>query len=294
MKLTEAKKTEYKSVVVYGPPKSGKSVLVSKLSEHFKLLWIDLENGWEILTKLPPEWQERIELIALQDTRTYPIGIETCMKIFQGTRVKVCHEHGKVGCAVCLKANAPSTEIELNELGPEWIVVLDSATQLTDSGIAHIVKDKDVEYKLQTDDWGSLGKYLAFVFSHIQAAKWNTVVITHEIDISDEKEPERLVPQAGTKNFARNFAKYFGHVVRLEVKNKAHKASSSTTYSTNALTGSRSDVALEKGEMNLLRIFKPELFPEAEQIPAENKNATPGVQAVSRLQALKAQMTSKG
>jgi hypothetical protein len=73
-------------------------------------------------------------------------------------------------------------------------------------------------------------------------------VITHEVETELEDGTKRIVPQIGTAAFSRNSAKYFGHVVYLQVKNRSHKAGSSTVYDTVAITGSRSDVAIEKLE----------------------------------------------
>lgn len=293
MKLSEKKAAATHTVLLFGPPKSGKTELAGKLAEHFNLIWFDLENGWTTLSKLPATWQDKIEVVTVPDTRTYPIAIETMMKVLKGAPVNICEAHGKVDCAVCKKNNAPSVRIALNELGPDTIVVVDSLTQLTNSCIAFITKDKDVEYKLERDDWGNLGKFLDFCLSHIQQAPYNVVCITHESEVEMEDGKKKLVPTAGTTNFSRNTAKYFGHCVYVEVKNKKHIASSSTTYQTNLLTGSRTGVALESAEANLLRIFKPELFP-ADEAPKDANQKTPGVTASNKLAELRAKMASAG
>jgi hypothetical protein len=65
-----------------------------------------------------------------------------------------------------------------------------------------------------------------------------------------------LVPVAGTTSFSRNTAKYFDHVVFCEVKNRKHNFASSTCYSNNVMSGSRTDVLLEaKTVPTLLDIF---------------------------------------
>ncbi len=64
------------------------------------------------------------------------------------------------------------------------------------------------------------------------------------------------MPVAGTTNFSRNTAKYFDHVVYADVKNRKHTFSSSSTAFTSVLTGSRTDIEIEKEEMpSLLKIF---------------------------------------
>lgn len=294
MKVSDAKQSVTHTVCVYGPPKSGKTEVVGKLAEHFKLIWIDIENGWTTLTKLPESWQENIELIAIPDSRRFPMAIETCMKIFQGDEKKVCEQHGKVDCGLCKKANAPFVTVNFNTLGPDTIVVLDSGTQLTDSAMSNITKDQDVTYKMQFEDYSALGKYLAIVLSAVQQATYNCIVITHEAEVEMEDGKMKLVPFFGTRNFARNSAKYFGHVVHAEVKNKKHMAASSTVYATNMLTGSRTDVVLEKDStMSLLRIFKPELFPNEPVMQDANARA-PGAVATNKLAELRAKMAAGG
>lgn len=292
MKLTDAKRSATNTVLLFGPPKSGKTELASKLSSEFNLLWFDLENGWATLTKLPAEQQERIELVQLPDTRSYPIAIETMLKVIKGNKVSICNEHGKVDCAVCKKLGPTAfATICLNDLGPDTIFVVDSLTQLTNSAIANITKLQPDDYKLNYDDWGNLGKLMDIFLSHVQQAKYNVVCITHETEVEMEDGKSKLVPTSGTRNFSRNTAKYFGHCVYVEVKNKQHRAASSTTFATNILTGSRTDVVLENGVADLLRIFKPELFANETSTPITSGTGATGTQAatsLTNLQRLKA------
>lgn len=246
--------------IIYGGPKVGKTQLAGELAEFYNLIWVDLENGHETLFKLPASWQERIELIELKDTRSYPIAIETVLKMVKG-KVSICEEHGKVGCSLCKRAGSPTIEVDLPNLDRNAVVVFDSLTQLTNSAIANITKSQPDDYKLTYDDWGNLGKLLDIFLSHIQQAGYNVIVISHETEAETEGKKKTLVPVGGTKNFSRNVAKYFDHVIYMERKNRRHIAASSTTYATNILTGSRTDVNLEDSEVpSLLPIFKPELY----------------------------------
>ena len=84
----------------------------------------------------------------------------------------------------------------------------------------------------------------------------------------------------GSSKSSRNTAKYFDHVVYCEVKNKAHKFSSSTTATNNVLTGSRLDIALENSaEPSLLDIFSGKA--KSTQATAAE---TPGQRAIKNLQ----------
>lgn len=244
-----------KRILIYGSPKSGKTELVGNLAEKFKLIYFDLENGSDTLFKLPVEWQDRIEMIKLPDTRGYPIAIETCLKVIKGDPVKICDGHGKIGCPKCWdikeknwKDGAAGTEVALNTLGPDTVVVFDSLTQLTNSAIANITRSKPDDYKLTYDDWGNLGKVLDTFLSYVQNAPFNVVCISHESAVEMQDGKEKLVPTAGTRNFSRNSAKYFGEVIYANIVNKKHVFASNSTYKTNVLTGSRAGKRLEDSE----------------------------------------------
>lgn len=287
MKLSQKTATKARHVLLFGPPKSGKTELCGKLAEKFNIIYFDLESGVTTLFKLPEDWQERIEVVSLPDTRSYPIAIETMLKVIKGGKVEICEEHGKVACAVCKKSGAPFVSLELSSLGLDTVVIVDSLTQLTNSAIAHITKDKDDLYKLQTDDWGNLGKLMDIFLSHVQQAPFHVVCISHETEVEMVDGKNKIVPTAGTRNFSRNSAKYFDEVVYCEVKNKKHVVGSSTGYATNILTGSRSGQVLEslQDQATLIPIFT------GERITVNPVTAgAPAAAAVNALAKLKAQM----
>lgn len=273
MKLTSIESSQVQRVVLYGPPKSGKTELAGKLSEHYKLLYIGNENGHSTLMKLPQEWKERIEIVAIPDSRVFPISIETWMKIVKGDAVEICDYHGKVACPSCKKEAKSFTRVCLNEIGPDTVVIFDSLTQLTNSGIAHITKNQPDDYKLQLDDWGALKVLMDKFLSQIQVAKYNVVCITHEEETKLEDGSVKIVPVCGSSNSSRNTAKYFDHVVYCALKNKKHTVGSATTYAMTVLTGSRTDVTLESStEASLLDMFVTWKLPNygAKEVKDEN------------------------
>lgn len=278
--------------LIFGAPKTGKSQLAGELAEHFNLIWVDLENGHDVLFKLPIEWQERVELISIPDTRDHPIAIETCLKMVKGA-VEICEEHGKVSCMLCKRANLPTINTNLPKTPLDTIVVFDSATQLSNSAIAHITKTEKDDYKLDWADWNHLGVLMDKFFSFIQQSKYNVIVISHEVEAETEGKKRTLVPVAGTRNFSRNVAKYFDHVVYAQRKLNAHEFASSTTYNTTILTGSRTDVVMEDAEKpSLLAIFKPELYADNETKLKKNKPSVP-VKTNDILSRLKAKAKNK-
>lgn len=284
MKLSNCKATTHHHILLFGPPKSGKSLLAGKLSSHKKLLWFDLEGGHNVLFQLPPEQQENVELIDLPDTRGYPIAIETMLKVIKGGKVDICEKHGKVGCAICRKDSAPFITVELNALDNDTVVIVDSLTQLTNSAIAHITKNQPEDYKMEFDDWGNLGKLLDTFLSYVQQAPFSIICISHETEVDMVDGKAKIVPTAGTRNFSRNTAKYFDEVFYCEVRNKKHVVGSSTTYANNILTGSRSGQITEgDSEASLVPIFtgiRP--APKVKVAPSPAGNA---MTALQKLQA---------
>ena len=269
MKLTEKAVSATHRVLIYGPPKTGKSQLAGSLSEFKKLIWFDLENGYTTLLKFPQEWKERIEIISIPDTRSFPVAIETCLKVIKGGKVDICEEHGKVGCPLCKKDGKAFSTVELNTLSEDTVVVFDSLTQLTNSAISHITKGQPDDYKLDYNDWGNLGKLMEIFLSHIQQASYNVVCISHETEAELEDGKTKLVPVAGTRAFSRNTAKYFDHVVYAEVKNKKHNFYSSTTSASNLNTGSRTGISLESiTDSPLITLFRdpPVTAPTQKQV----------------------------
>lgn len=290
MKLSHKTASKSHRVLLFGPPKSGKTQLAGELSRAFNLIWVDLENGVDTLLKLPRECQERIEVISLPDTRSFPVAIETCLKMIKGGRGKICEQHGKWNCLTCAKdpVATPSVELCLSELPLDTIVVFDSLTQLTNSAIAHITKAQPEDYKLEYDDWANLGKLMDVFLSHVQQAGFHVVCISHETEVKMEDGKDKLVPTAGTRNFSRNTAKYFDEVVYCEVKNKKHAVGSSTTYSGNILTGSRSGTSLESAtSASLVPIFTGE---RVTSNPVTDK--TPATAAAAGLSALRDRMNA--
>lgn len=278
MKLTLKTHSKVHRVLVFGEPKSGKTELVSRLAEQFKLIYFDLENGYETMLKLPTSWQENIDLISIPDTKVFPIAIETALKVVTGTKVEICEEHGKVACTLCKKDSKSFSVVELNSLDESYIVVWDSLTQLSNSAMNHLTKSEPDTYKPEWTDYRNQGQLLDKFLSQIQQAKYNTVCITHVTETELEDGKKKLVPVAGTTNFSRNTAKYFDHVIYCEVKNRKHNFASSTTYSNNVLTGSRTGMEVEKDDIpTLLRIFRGE-------VPTQEKE-TPATRAVQNLAA---------
>lgn len=254
MKLTEAKASKAKRVLIYGESMTGKTTLAGTIAEKYKVIYFDLEKGYESLLKLPQSAQENIELIPIPDTKIFPIAIETLLKVFTGKEVFICEAHGKVACPICKKESLPETRVCLKELDESYVVIIDSLTQLSASTINFLMKDKEDTAKPEWDVYRSQGALLEKILSCMQQSKHHIVCISHVVESQQEDGKVKLFPVCGTSNFSRNCPRFFDDVVYVELKNKRHTATCSTTYANNITAGSRLGHSIGE-DMNLLSLF---------------------------------------
>lgn len=273
MKLTDYKPSAARHVMVYGPPKVGKTVAILSLVKYgYKLWYCDGEDGIKSAWSVDAEGKrlftdqqlENVELIRLPDTMTYPIMGETILKIIKGGDCKICHIHGKVSCPICSKdPGASIVTINVDKFTSKDILVMDSVTQLGNSFIFHI-KQKEIQkglmaddLKLDWDEWAKQGFLLDRVFSIVQNAPWNCIVASHEEMVKMTDRSENIAPKMGTRNYSKNSAKYFDDVVYLDKVNNKLKMFSSAQYRDSVITGSRSGKMVEKeGSRGLIELFE--------------------------------------
>jgi hypothetical protein len=241
------------SVLIYGPPKTGKTRLAgtaAKIPEIRKIYWFDGENGAETLLHmgLTEEEMAKVILFKIRDTRDEPIYIETVLKAFTTKEgVHICDLHGKVNCAVCKANKAPTTFFKMTECGHNDLIITDSGSQLGDSAMAALCLGKDSMYKPGWDEYGIQGKWLGDILTVIQQATYtNFAMLTHEICIENDEKKDVFYPLMGTKAFSMKCAKYFGTVVYVHKKLNKHVAGSSSTYLGDRVTGSRVNAVIEK------------------------------------------------
>ena len=250
---------EPSKTLVFGDSKTGKSTLAGYLADRYILDWFDLENGHKVLRKLTPAQQANINLFRIPATKVWPIAIETITKIVNGDKGKICVVHGKMTCNICTKQNNPDypqEEFCLREsYGKDRILVIDSGTQLGISALNRIISGQPDDFKAGWEEYRTQGSMLDGVYSQIQQAWYNVIVICHTTQARmEDAQKTKLVPVSGTDNYSRNLAKFFDHVVYCDIGTGEHKFGSGTTYRPQVLTGSRTDITIEAME-------KPALLP---------------------------------
>lgn len=230
-------------VLVMGDPGTGKSTLVSQLAEKFKLIWISMDNGHEVLYKLPKEWQENIDIIVLPDTRKYPAGIDVVRALLLGPwPVHLCHMHGAKDCSVCKKLGGKFSSYDFSNLPEDTIVVRDNVTQLSDSCLNLITKGKPADYKPELDDWGAMLFYMKELGSATQNAPFRICDISH---VSEEKYTDgskKISPMIGSGTFSAKASGYYGHVVYCYLINGKHKFASRAGALPSVVMKSRTDI----------------------------------------------------
>lgn len=261
----------YHKILVYGPPKSGKTRLVGRLASTHKLLYVDNEQSTTTLLhadNLQPSFLPNIELIQLRDTPNYPIASETILRLTGGKVLSICDAHAKHDCSVCKKDSAATyVAYDPNARSTNDILVIDSLTQFTSSCVNAISLGKPDTFKLEFDHWAMLKRMSEKLMLWIQNVPMNVVCITHEEMLPLEDGKLRIMPAMGSSRFAPHTSKFFDHVVYLKLQGKDHKAGSSTGWDLQAITGSRSNLQVEKIDATkvyspLSELFKPAATPK--------------------------------
>lgn len=280
------------SVLIYGPPRAGKTRLVgtaARIKEINKIYWFDLEKGFQTLLHmgLTEDELEKIVLFRIPSTSADPIAIETMLKAFSSkVPVKICYNHGVVACPECAKTGAPYNLFSIGSCTHNDLVVIDTGSALADSALSATMKGQDTLYKAGWEEYGMQGKWLGDILSVIQQCyHTNYVLITHELPIVDAvtKKISGIIPLMGSASFSSKCAKYFGTVVYAHKKMNKHFAASSSTYRGDIMSGSRLNIRMEDAaEPNMAEIFiKGGILRQLTEGMKQQEPLSPAVNAVA-------------
>lgn len=278
MKLSEMDgMPEPHRIMIFGQPKMGKTEMAGELSQKFKTYWFDLEGGLKTLKISKRVNRDNLEIYRIPDTTSFPIGVETMLKVAVGKPLDICHLHGKVACVACKKDGLGFSHFPgLANLSCTDLVVVDSTNQLQLSALMHIMSGRDILVKPEWDDFRNQGVLVNKILSSFQQAPCHFVTMSHEIESEMEDGTKKLVPLIGTGPFSRNAGKYFDHVVYATVKGGKY------TLLSNPLVNSRLAVGV-RGDIDLGKLAEPSLIPlfgdTDYQAMAAAQVASPAVQA---------------
>lgn len=266
------------SLCIYGPPKVGKTRLaatIAKVKQIRRVYLADIDNGHETLITmlrdgiLTPEEAEKIQVIRIYDTAQRPLASETVFKMLTVHKnQRICEEHGKIDC-IAPECKEGGLVFNIADLGKDDVVIIDSASALSVSLLNYHLLNKPRDYKAGWDEYGPQGRDLDNLFLVIQACRTNFIVVTHVLGIDGvdtlyDKEKkefyniayEDTYPLIGTKNYSRNVAKFFSHVIYMHMNPGRHAAGSSSTYKHRTITGSRGGWQIERNkDISLASIF---------------------------------------
>lgn len=259
-KLTEiAKKEQPQKVLIWGEPGTGKTALAASLAEEgYNLHWVDTENGLQtLLTHVPPEFHDQIDVVKIVDSKEKPNAIATCTKLLALKPQKICEAHGRIICAECNKTGAPTYEKDFSLLGEKDVVVFDSVSQISDSAKFQATKDLADLDKLEYKHYERIGMLLNIFFAAVQRMPFHVVCIAHAdtIDSGIDGKPQ-IIPTVGTRSYAGKVGKFFDHKVFTAVVNKKYVAASSAMFNPKVRCSSRSDLAMETGNVTLGDLLK--------------------------------------
>lgn len=293
---------EPQSILIYGGAKSGKTFAVAAIVKAgYNVIWLDCERGIRTLKQaLTPEEQQRVVYLAIPDTNTNPVAVATVGRFFSArSPQRICYNHGAVGCghADCKQPDTFYT-FDPSQLDSTWVVVVDSLTQVSDSALAHATKEIQnnllaTHSKADWDAYAYQGQLLKSILGNMQQAKYHRIFITHEDVIEQADGSELIFPVCGTRQFSRQVARYFDHIVYLYKQNRQHCRASSTTFKNNVMTGSRSGLAVESGAdlVDLLKgTSKEEVASRAEA--GKPEGAKPALGVAGKLGAAQAALAA--
>ena len=261
-------------LILFGAPGSGKTWAIGKLATTHRLIYFSLENGHQTLLNpdcVPIEARKNINIIQMFDTPETPIAATSLDAFFKDRKGSFCDAHGRNNCPLCARSKAPTYVLDLDTCTPKDIIIIDSLTQWQESISFYLTKDSP-DSKGDFEYYRKLGLYLGRGLSRIQLINnCSIIVISHEASTEPITGNEKIVPAGGTKNFARNNARYFDGAYHLYKENKRHKMASSSLYSTMIDTKDRMafDTSRFKDPANaMLELFNPSM--ESEILSKEN------------------------
>lgn len=257
--LTTIAATEQpQSVLIYGLPFTGKSVLASSLaSEGYTVHWFDADSSLKTLqTYVPAEHMHNVHYYALPDNKKNPCAIAVVNSILSGKLTRFCCTHGTIKCLPCTKESLPFEEVDPRSWAPTDVMVIDSLSQVSDSAKSIATTDLGEMDKLEFKHYDRWGLRLNILLSGIMTAPFHVVGIAHAEEMEDEDGKKKLFPTVGTRNYAPKVMKYFDHSVYTAVVNKKYVAASSAAYNPRIPVGSRSNLAMETGKITLADLLR--------------------------------------
>ena len=246
---------------IYGAPGTGKTFMVGKLADKFKLHYISAENGHQTFSDpacVSVAARPNVAIYKIADTNTQPRAYSFLHNLLLTGSVTACEAHGATGCVACASAGLKDYKFSLSSLGMNDILIIDSWSQVDRSVRARLAAKHKVDWESESaKDMHGSNNMLRFydavrmsltdLCTRIQAINsTNVIVITHTTDTSKLNEKGqvavqgKIVPAGGSAKFAETNAGYFSEVLFSYVENGRFKVTCDPRYSPYHAAKSRS------------------------------------------------------
>ena len=264
----EASELPCDTVLIYGDGGTGKTEYTATLAEsdmYEHIYWFDVTNGSETIIRMAAEGRlsakaaAKIILIKIIDTPLQHYAYETISKIYTTNRDwQICEAHGRCDCKDCIKDKITDGWLTFNlfKLGKKDVVVLDDASQLSDSILSFFCKGQGLGYKPGFNEYGPMSRILTDILSVVQAGTTNHIWIARllveddneQVNV-DDKSPqklEKMYPWVGSKTYAPTVPNRFGTKIFLKKKLGKHMGMSGSTSTMEGVVGSRIGLKVEE------------------------------------------------
>ncbi len=262
----EASELPCDTVLIYGDGGTGKTEYVATLAEsdmYERFYWFDITNGSETIIRMAAEGRlsakaaAKITLIKIIDTPLQHYAYETISKIYTTNREwQICEAHGRCDCPNCIKDKITEGWLPFNlfKLGKKDVVVLDDASQFSDSILSFQCKGQGLGFKPGWDEFGPMRRILTDVLSVVQAGTTNHVWIARlliesdneQINVDEKQQKDKFYPAIGSKTFAPEVPNRFGTKIFLKKKLGKHMGMSGSTSTMEGVVGSRIGLKVEE------------------------------------------------
>jgi hypothetical protein len=264
----EAAELPCDSTLIYGDGGTGKTEYAATAAESSlfdRVYWFDVANGSETVIRMAAEGRlskkaaDKISIIKIIDTPLNHIAYETITKIYTTNRDwQICEAHSRCDCPVCIKDKVTEGWFQFNyfKLGKKDLVVLDDASQYSDSILSFFCKGQPLGFKPGFNEYGPMSRILTDVLSVVQAGITNNIWIARllvdddneQVNVEDKspQKKEKMYPWVGSKIYAPTVSNRFGNKIFLKKRLGKHMGMSGSTSTMEGTVGSRIGLKVEE------------------------------------------------
>lgn len=226
----------------YGPAKTRKTWWALKAAEsHFNVILLDGDDGWHIVNKIKPEFQNRIQILDVTDTAKTAVF---CVAVTRLLKDGVLYWDEKNKCSNKLSPKPDTIVLNLDELTHHDLLVIDSWSALVWSLLFRYANENSIDLAdSEKKEWGFYGwggNLATFFLQQLKTLKCHVTLIGHST-VYEKRAPtkgkklgdvewqkQQLVSTSGPH--AMTIAAKFSDILTFAVKGTAVKIDSTGDY----------------------------------------------------------------